>query len=161
MWYVTCSVYRECYSDLLELVEAGTRLCDVAVAVGVEDRGTSWSWVRSRSCSGVFVAERPLFFAVHRASVVLHICRIHHQHLHYHRRCFAHTKERPQAHNTIVIIQFHHIHTNLHSESKKEALHSFPWRHHGSLNWTGLIMLIGLFLVRFSFKFSVWFRAVD
>jgi len=30
-----------------------------------------------------------------------------------------------------------------------------------ALDWTGLIMLIGLFLVRFSFKFSVWFRVVE
>jgi len=32
---------------------------------------------------------------------------------------------------------------------------------HRSLDWTGLIMLISLFLVRFSFKFSVLFHVVD
>ena len=32
---------------------------------------------------------------------------------------------------------------------------------HGSLEWTGLVMLIVVFLVHFSLKFSVWFHVVD
>ena len=32
---------------------------------------------------------------------------------------------------------------------------------HGSLDWAGLFVLVGLLLVGFSFKFSPWFRVAD